>query len=86
MKEHHLHALLGTNIITVSSLILVDTNTLQPRISVTTPSFPLSLEKFGIELPIVKAVHEVLFENKAPMRAIRDLMSRVPRSEADPER
>ena len=43
-------------------------------------------EKFGIELPIVKAVHEVLFENKAPMRAIRDLMSRVPRSEADPER
>jgi glycerol-3-phosphate dehydrogenase (NAD(P)+) len=43
-------------------------------------------EKFGIELPIVKAVHEVLFEDKAPMRAIRDLMSRVPRSEADPER
>ena len=43
-------------------------------------------EKFGIELPIVKAVHEVLFEAKAPMKAIRDLMSRVPRSEADAER
>jgi glycerol-3-phosphate dehydrogenase (NAD(P)+) len=43
-------------------------------------------EKFGIELPIVKAVHEVLFKGKAPIRAIRDLMSRVPRSEADPER
>jgi glycerol-3-phosphate dehydrogenase (NAD(P)+) len=43
-------------------------------------------EKFGIELPIVKAVHEVLFESKRPLRAIRDLMSRVPRSEADAER
>ena len=43
-------------------------------------------EKFGIELPIVKAVHEVLFDGKAPLRAIRELMSRVPRSEAEPER
>jgi len=42
-------------------------------------------EKFGIELPIVKAVYEVLFESKAPLRAIRELMSRVPRSEAEPE-
>jgi len=43
-------------------------------------------EKFGIELPIVKAVHEVLFKQRPPIRAIRDLMSRVPRSEADPEK
>jgi len=43
-------------------------------------------EKFGIELPIVKAVHEVMFEGKAPLRAIRELMSRVPRSESEPER
>ncbi len=43
-------------------------------------------EKFGIELPIVKAVHEVLFEEKPPHKAIRDLMARVPRSEADAER
>lgn len=43
-------------------------------------------EKFGIELPIVKAVHEVLFEDKAPMHSIRELMSRVPRSEHEPER
>jgi glycerol-3-phosphate dehydrogenase (NAD(P)+) len=43
-------------------------------------------QKFGIELPIVKAVHEVLFESKRPHEAIRDLMKRVPRSEADPER
>ena len=43
-------------------------------------------EKFGIELPITKAVHEVMFENKPPLAAIRELMSRVPRSEAEPER
>lgn len=43
-------------------------------------------EKFGIELPIVKAVHEVLFGGKEPWRAIRELMSRVPRSEAEAER
>jgi glycerol-3-phosphate dehydrogenase (NAD(P)+) len=38
-------------------------------------------EKFGIELPIVKAVHEVLFEGKVPLLAIRDLMGRQPRAE-----
>lgn len=42
-------------------------------------------EKFGIELPIVAAVYEVLFKDKEPRRAIRELMSRVPRSEAEPE-
>lgn len=43
-------------------------------------------EKFGIELPIVQAVYEVLFEEKKPLRAIRELMVRMPRSEAEPER
>ena len=43
-------------------------------------------EKFGIELPIVKAVHEVLFGGKPPLKAIRELMSRLPRSEAETER
>jgi glycerol-3-phosphate dehydrogenase (NAD(P)+) len=43
-------------------------------------------EKYGIELPIVKAVHEVLFADKKPLKAIRDLMNRIPRSEAEPER
>jgi len=43
-------------------------------------------QKFGIELPIVKAVHEVLFAGKPPLKAIRDLMSRLPRSEAETER
>jgi len=43
-------------------------------------------QKHGIELPIVTAVHEVLFERKKPIKAIRDLMNRIPRSEAEPER
>lgn len=43
-------------------------------------------EKHGIELPIVKAVHAVLFEGKGPLKAIRELMNRIPRSEAEPER
>ena len=38
-------------------------------------------EKFGIQLPISKSVHEVLFEGKAPLRAIRELMAREPREE-----
>lgn len=42
--------------------------------------------KFGIELPIVQSVHEVLYEGKQPRRAIRELMNRVPRSEAESER
>jgi len=43
-------------------------------------------EKYGIELPIVKAVHEVLFCEKKPLKAIRELMNRIPRSEAETER
>lgn len=43
-------------------------------------------QKYDIELPIVAAVHEVLFEKKPPLKAIRELMSRVPRSEAEAER
>jgi glycerol-3-phosphate dehydrogenase (NAD(P)+) len=43
-------------------------------------------EKYGMELPIVKAVHEVMFDGKRPIKAIRDLMARVPRSESEPER
>jgi len=42
--------------------------------------------KFGIELPIVHSVYEVLYEGKQPRRAIRELMNRVPRSEAESER
>lgn len=43
-------------------------------------------QKHDIELPIVTAVHEVLFEQKQPLKAIRELMNRIPRSEAEPER
>jgi len=40
-------------------------------------------EKFQIELPITKEVHDVLFSGKSPRQAMRDLMDREPRSERE---
>ncbi len=39
--------------------------------------------KYKIELPITKEVHDVLFSRKLPRQAMRDLMDREPRSEID---
>ena len=36
-----------------------------------------------VEMPIVREVHRVLFEDKAPLQALRDLMTRAPRPEVD---
>ncbi|MFH1845052.1 MAG: NAD(P)H-dependent glycerol-3-phosphate dehydrogenase [bacterium] len=41
------------------------------------------VEKFHIELPITKEIHDVLFSHKPPRQAIRELMEREPRSEKD---
>lgn len=38
-------------------------------------------EKHGVEMPITRAVYEVLFEQKSPIAAITELMSRPPKSE-----
>lgn len=40
-------------------------------------------EKLGIELPITKQVHDVLFSGKPPRQAMRELMERELRDEAD---
>ncbi len=37
--------------------------------------------KMGLELPIATAVYRVLYENKAPLEAVNELMTRLPRSE-----
>jgi glycerol-3-phosphate dehydrogenase (NAD(P)+) len=37
--------------------------------------------RYGIEMPIVKEVHAVLFENKSPRRAVTDLMERAAKPE-----
>ena len=40
-------------------------------------------EKLGVELPITKQVHDVLFSSKPPRQAMRELMERQLRSELD---
>lgn len=42
-------------------------------------------EKYGIETPIIRAVGEVLFENKSPRLAVDELMQRVKKDELAPE-
>lgn len=42
-------------------------------------------EKYGIETPIIRAVGEVLFENKSPRLAVDELMQRVKKDELSPE-
>ncbi len=40
-------------------------------------------QKYNIELPITSEVYEVLYNNKSPQRAVRDLMLRDPKPEAE---
>ena len=51
-------------------------------VSMTQAGFKLS-EKLGIELPITKQVHDVLFSGKPPRQAMRELMERQLRPELD---
>jgi glycerol-3-phosphate dehydrogenase (NAD(P)+) len=37
----------------------------------------------GLDMPIVDAVHRVLYEGVAPAVAVRDLLRREPRSESE---
>ncbi len=38
-------------------------------------------EKFNVELPITKEVYSVLYEDKEPLKAVNDLMTREPKAE-----
>jgi glycerol-3-phosphate dehydrogenase (NAD(P)+) len=40
-------------------------------------------EREGVDMPIVHAVHRILFESQSPRRAIAELMTRELRSEQD---
>jgi glycerol-3-phosphate dehydrogenase (NAD(P)+) len=51
-------------------------------VSMTQAALKLGL-KFGIELPITQAVHDVIFSGRPPVAAMRGLMERAPRAEAD---
>jgi glycerol-3-phosphate dehydrogenase (NAD(P)+) len=51
---------------------------------ITTQSARALAEREGIEMPIVAAVHRILFERQSPRDAITELMSRELRAEQDP--
>ena len=38
-------------------------------------------DRHGVEMPIARAVHSVLFDNKSPLQATQELMTREPKSE-----
>jgi glycerol-3-phosphate dehydrogenase (NAD(P)+) len=50
---------------------------------VTTQSAHALAAREGIEMPIVAAVHRILFEGQAPRSAIAELMTRELRAERD---
>ena len=43
----------------------------------------LLARRHGVEMPIVEQMYGVLYEDKAPMQAVRDLMGRTQKAEAD---
>lgn len=47
----------------------------------TTRAVIRAAEQLGIDMPITRAVYEVLFEQKSPLTAIGELMSRPPKAE-----
>lgn len=38
-------------------------------------------KKYGVEMPITEEIFKVLYENKDPQKAVRDLMTRAPKNE-----
>jgi len=49
----------------------------------TTRSACALADRYGVEMPISRAVHAVLFEGKDPLEAGKELMARAPRPEHD---
>ena len=43
----------------------------------------LLAQRYGVEMPIVEQMYCVLYEDKPPIQAVRDLMGRTQRAEAD---
>ncbi|MBU1948411.1 MAG: glycerol-3-phosphate dehydrogenase, partial [Candidatus Eisenbacteria bacterium] len=37
----------------------------------------------GVEMPIAREIYDILFQNKDPQRALKDLMLRPPKAEVD---
>jgi glycerol-3-phosphate dehydrogenase (NAD(P)+) len=51
--------------------------------AVTARAVPALARRYGVEMPICQALYEVLYQAKAPARAVQDLMARAARPEVD---
>jgi glycerol-3-phosphate dehydrogenase (NAD(P)+) len=60
--------------------ILAETNSVAEGVKTTQAVFELGRQR-GIELPITEQVHAVLYEDKDPRQAVRDLMTRTLKDE-----
>lgn len=61
--------------------VLRDLAPMVPEGVYTTRSVCALAERHNIEMPIARAVYDVLFENKTPVEATQELMTRQPRPE-----
>jgi glycerol-3-phosphate dehydrogenase (NAD(P)+) len=60
--------------------ILSETDMVVEGVATAKSAYDLS-RKQGVEMPITEEIYKVLYESKDPMIAVRDLMSRTPKSE-----
>ena len=63
--------------------ILSETDTVAEGVRTARAAVGLA-HRFGVEMPIVQGVHDVLFEGTNPLKGVSDLMSRAAKVEADP--
>jgi len=60
--------------------ILAETDMVVEGVATAKAAFDLS-KKYNVEMPVVTEIYKVLYENKDPKTAARDLMTRSPKNE-----
>ncbi|MCX5686578.1 MAG: NAD(P)-dependent glycerol-3-phosphate dehydrogenase [Candidatus Omnitrophica bacterium] len=60
--------------------ILKETDMVVEGVATARSAYDLS-KKYGVEMPITEEIFKVLYENKDPKKAVRDLMIRAPKAE-----
>ncbi len=61
--------------------ILKETDMVVEGVATTKSAYDLS-KKYNVEMPITEEIYKVLYENKDPKKAVRDLMTRAPKNES----
>jgi len=62
--------------------VLSETDMVVEGVATAKSAYDLS-KKFKVEMPIASEIYSVLYENKDPRRAVRDLMTRTPKMEGE---